>query len=74
MTLICVTLNAPNDWADHAALLDYGFSAYSRAALVTAGEILGEIALRGGTADRMAVRAAESFFCKFCSTRTIPRS
>ena len=24
--LIAVTLNAPNDWADHAALLDYGFS------------------------------------------------
>lgn len=26
VTLICVTLNAPNDWADHAALFDYGFS------------------------------------------------
>ena len=24
--LICVTLGAPNDWQDHAALLDYGFS------------------------------------------------
>jgi D-alanyl-D-alanine carboxypeptidase/D-alanyl-D-alanine carboxypeptidase (penicillin-binding protein 5/6) len=23
--LICVTLNAPNDWADHRKLLDYGF-------------------------------------------------
>lgn len=26
VTLICVTLNAPNDWRDHARLLDYGFS------------------------------------------------
>ncbi len=26
MTLVCVTLNAPNDWKDHKALLDYGFS------------------------------------------------
>lgn len=25
-TLICVTLNDPDDWRDHAALLDYGFS------------------------------------------------
>ena len=25
-TLICVTLNAPNDWHDHQVLLDYGFS------------------------------------------------
>ena len=24
MTLIAVTLNAPSDWADHAAMLDYG--------------------------------------------------
>lgn len=28
--LIAVTLNDPNDWADHAALFDYGFSAYPR--------------------------------------------
>ena len=26
VTLIAVTLNDPNDWEDHAALLDYGFS------------------------------------------------
>ena len=29
MTLICVTLNAPEDWDDHMALYDYGFSEYS---------------------------------------------
>lgn len=26
MTLICVTLSDPNDWADHTALFDWGFS------------------------------------------------
>jgi len=26
VTLICVTLNDPNDWSDHANLYDYGFS------------------------------------------------
>ena len=25
LTLVCVTLNAPRDWEDHAALLDWGF-------------------------------------------------
>ncbi len=25
MTLICVTLNAPDDWNDHKAMFDYGF-------------------------------------------------
>lgn len=29
VTLICVTLNAPNDWRDHTRLLDYGFSTVS---------------------------------------------
>ncbi len=26
ISLICVTLNAPNDWSDHIKLYDYGFS------------------------------------------------
>lgn len=29
MTLICVTLNDPADWKDHAALLDWGFHTYT---------------------------------------------
>ena len=28
VTLISVTLNAPDDWNDHSAMLDYGFSRY----------------------------------------------
>ena len=28
--LIAVTLNDPNDWSDHAALFDFGFSSYPR--------------------------------------------
>ena len=31
LTLICVTLNDPEDWADHEALLDWGFGAYEAA-------------------------------------------
>ncbi len=38
MTLICVTLNDPNDWADHTALLDYGFANYRAQTLTEAGE------------------------------------
>lgn len=36
--LIAVTLNAPNDWADHAALFDYGFAAYPCTLAAAAGE------------------------------------
>ncbi len=37
VTLICVTLNAPNDWQDHKALLDYGFTQYESISLATPG-------------------------------------
>ena len=30
MTLICVTLNAPDDWNDHKKLYNFGFSSYKR--------------------------------------------
>lgn len=33
LTLIAVTLNASDDWNDHRALLDYGFSCYKSAEL-----------------------------------------
>lgn len=36
MTLICVTLNAPDDWRDHTALLDYGFANYKMVELCSA--------------------------------------
>ncbi len=38
MTLIAVTLNDRNDWHDHAAMLDYGFSAFRTVTVYTAGE------------------------------------
>ena len=38
LTLICVTLGAPDDWNDHRALLDYGFRHYSSVPLCTAGQ------------------------------------
>lgn len=37
-TLICVTLNAPNDWDDHKRLLDYGFGEFASAAIAKKGE------------------------------------
>jgi D-alanyl-D-alanine carboxypeptidase len=48
VTLICVTLGDPNDWADHAALLDEGFSSYQLEALCQAGEVVSETALPKG--------------------------
>ena len=36
--LICVTLDAPDDWKDHAALYDSGFPLYERVELSLVGE------------------------------------
>ncbi len=38
MTLIAVTLGAPDDWADHTAMLDLGFASVERVSLIAPGE------------------------------------
>lgn len=39
-TLICVTINDPNDWRDHMALLDWGFAQYEARTVAVAGQRL----------------------------------
>ena len=38
LTLIAVTLNAPDDWRDHTSMLDYGFEHYERRVFYGIGE------------------------------------
>ena len=56
-TLVAVTLSDGNDWQDHTALLDYGFGAYPREAVLSAGERLHTIPVKGGTAPEVALAA-----------------
>lgn len=60
MTLIAVTLCDRNDWADHAALLDYGFSAYTLRALCTQGEAMGSAPVSGSLVPLCPLCAAET--------------
>lgn len=55
VTLICVTLNAPNDWQDHTKLLDYGFSAVKRQT-VTPDLSKVTFPVVGGVKDELAVK------------------
>lgn len=48
--LIAVTIHDPNDWADHAALLDYGFSTFTLEQIASAGAVLGQVPVLGGEA------------------------
>jgi len=50
ITLICVTLNDTDDWADHRDMFDYGFSILDRYTLVNEGTFVG-MHLISGTSD-----------------------
>ena len=58
-TVIAVTLNDPDDWNDHIALLDDAFSRYSEVTLHEKGDALAQTQVFGGETDR-AELVAES--------------
>ena len=59
--LIAVTINAPDDWNDHTALLETGFSRYHVAQIVTKGQHVGTVEVLGGDSRSVQVLAAEDF-------------
>ncbi len=59
--LIAVTLDDPDDWRDHQALLDEGFSRYCVQRIVTAGTCVGTLEVEGGENGRVQILAAEDF-------------
>ena len=56
--LIAVTLNAPNDWSDHAALLDYGFAIFPERILCTGGSVVAHAFVQGGLVPFVGVETA----------------
>ena len=58
--LICVTLNAPNDWEDHKKLYEYGFSQYEWSDLLGAGDC-GSIPLISSEKKCSRIYCNESF-------------
>ena len=57
--LICVTINDGNDWLDHAALLEEGFSRYTLRHILSAGEPLGSVEVAGGQQKRVRLLAGQ---------------
>lgn len=58
--LICVTLNDRQDWADHKALLEWGFAQYQTVPLVGAGDC-GSVPLFSGEKNSCRLYCAQSF-------------
>ena len=59
--LICVTINAPDDWNDHKSMLEAGFRDFEVRELVAAGEVLGYRHIVGGDGTRVPLVAEKSF-------------
>ena len=59
--IIVVTMDAPNDWADHEKLIEEAFSAFSVKTLVNQGQVLGTAEVAGGEAGDVEMLAGESF-------------
>ena len=59
--IIAVTINDGNDWTDHAALLEAGFSRFNVQRIVTKGDSLGWLEVAGSDGKRVEIRADEHF-------------
>lgn len=54
--LVAVTLSDPDDWKDHARLLDYGFECYSAVELCGEGDISVTLPCTGGDSGEITLR------------------
>lgn len=59
LTLIAVTLNAPDDWRDHATLLDHGFDNYRLELFADVGGFNSRMAVVGGDQDAVLLTNTE---------------
>lgn len=59
--LVAVTLQDGNDWADHQALFEYGFSAYPARRAAVLGHEVDRAAVQGGMSETVPLVAAAGF-------------
>ena len=71
--LVAVTISDPDDWADHKALLDYGFSGFELQPVLKAGEHLADAFVVHGTAASVGLSASGSVSCTLLEGET-PRT
>lgn len=59
--LVAVTLNAPDDWRDHAAMLDYGFSTLESRLILAPGESTFILPCIGGEKNEIRIKNRDAF-------------
>ena len=60
LTFISVTLDAPSDWSDHTALLDFAFEKFEKIDLCLEGDLTREIVVINGSSPYLTVSAREN--------------
>ncbi len=61
LRLVAVTLNAPSDWSDHRAMLDYGFENYEMREIVKPGEYSFSLSCVGGETPEITATNSDGF-------------
>ena len=69
--LVAVTINAPDDWNDHARLLDEGFSRFRPVQLAMTGRRLLKVEVAGGRDCTIGLLAGADFSYPLCSEDTV---
>lgn len=59
--LVAVTIDDPNDWKDHQALANQGFSEYNLQRIVTRGDCVGYREIASGEKQKVAVLADDNY-------------
>ena len=69
--LIAVTMDDPDDWNDHAALLEEGFSRYKVRQILRKGDPVGALDVAGGENGRVTVLAGADFSYAMAEEETV---
>ena len=62
LTFISVTLDAPSDWSDHTAMLDFAFDSFEKIKLSDKTTTLQKIKIVGGNKEYVSVSAQEDLY------------
>ena len=62
MKLVCVTLNAPDDWNDHKQLYNNAFEEYTAFKVKNAGDKIADAKIKRGSADAVPLVVSEDIY------------
>jgi D-alanyl-D-alanine carboxypeptidase len=60
--LICVTLDAPSDWNDQKAMMEYGFDVLENTQICKRGDFAQSVPVLSGSKDSISVSAKEDMW------------